>query len=304
MASRDYLHLDVFTNRRLEGNQLAVFLDGRDLDTAAMQAIAREMNFSETTFILPAERPDTDVRMRIFTPGVELPMAGHPTIGSTFALAHLGTITSSRDHFVFGLGVGPTRVELKWEDRQLGFAWMDQRLPDVRTPVTTAQEVASAVGIDHQAFVRTGLPLEEISCGVPYLLLPLDTRAAVDAAEPDMATLRRLPSTFGVDHVGVYVFTLERAEPGVTAYSRMFVAGMGIAEDPATGSVCGPLGCYLVRHRLVQGDATRQIVNRQGVAMGRPSRIHIAIGCDGRQNISRVQVGGQAVLVAEGRFTV
>jgi trans-2,3-dihydro-3-hydroxyanthranilate isomerase len=146
--------------------------------------------------------------------------------------------------------------------------------------------------------------LEEISCGVPYLLLPLDTRAAVDAAEPDMAMLRRLPSTFGVAHVGVYVFTLERAEPGVTAYSRMFVAGMGIAEDPATGSACGPLGCYLVRHRLVQGDAARQIVNRQGVAMGRPSRIHIAIGCDGRQNISRVQVGGQAVLVAEGRFTV
>ena len=304
MASRDYLHLDVFTNRRLEGNQLAVFLDGRDLDTAAMQAIAREMNFSETTFILPAERPDTDVRMRIFTPGLELPMAGHPTIGSTFALAHLGTITSGRDHFVFGLGVGPTRVELKWEDRQLAFAWMDQRLPDVRTPVATALEVASAVGVDHQAFVRTGLPLEEISCGVPYLLLPLDTRTAVDAAEPDMVTLRRLPSTFGVDHVGVYVFTLERAEPGVTAYSRMFVAGMGIAEDPATGSACGPLGCYLVRHRLVQGDATRQIVNRQGVAMGRPSRIHIAIGCDGRQNISRVQVGGQAVLVAEGRFTV
>ena len=92
MSRLDYLHLDVFTNRQFEGNQLAVFLDGRGLDAAAMQTIAREMNFSETTFILPAERPDTDVRMRIFTPGVELPMAGHPTIGSTFALAHTGSI--------------------------------------------------------------------------------------------------------------------------------------------------------------------------------------------------------------------
>ena len=304
MARLDYLHLDVFTSRRLEGNQLAVFLDGRGLDSPKMQAIAREMNFSETTFILPAERSDTDVRMRIFTPGTELPMAGHPTIGSTFALAHTGTIASGRDHFVFGLGVGPTRVELEWQASQLAFAWMDQRVPDVRTPVVTPQEVARAVGVDHQAFTNTGLPLEEISCGVPYLLLPLETRAAVDAAEPEMATLRRLRSTFDVDHVGVYVFTLEPTERGVTAYSRMFVAGMGIAEDPATGSACGPLGCYLVRHGVVQGDAAQKIVSWQGVAMGRPSRIHIAIASDSGQNISRVQVGGQSVLVAEGAFTV
>lgn len=302
MPRLDYLHLDVFTSRRFEGNQLAVFLDGRGLDVPTMQTIAREINFAETTFILPAERPDTDTRMRIFTPGIELPMAGHPTIGSTFALAHTGVIAHGRDHFVFGLGVGPTRVELVWEDERLAFAWMDQTLPEMRSPVVSDQEVTRAVGVDHAAFTRTGLPLQEISCGVPYLCLPLDSRAAVDAAEPNMPALRQLRSAFSVDHVGVYLFTLEPTDPAVTIYSRMFVGGLGIAEDPATGSACGPLGCYLVKHRLVQSDAAKRIVSWQGVAMRRPSRIHVAIGSDARGNITRVQVGGQAVLVATGEF--
>ena len=143
MPTLEYLHLDVFTDRRFEGNQLAVFLDGRGLSPGTMQTIAREMNFSESTFILPAERTDTDVRMRIFTPGVELPMAGHPTIGSTFALAHTQVIAPGRDHFVFGLGVGPTRVELAWQDGALSFARMDQRPPEVREPAASAEHVCA-----------------------------------------------------------------------------------------------------------------------------------------------------------------
>lgn len=304
MHSLDYLQLDVFTSRRFEGNQLAVFLDGRGLDTSGMQTIAREMNFSESTFILPSERADTDVRMRIFTPGVELPMAGHPTIGSTFALAHTGRIAAARDQFVFGLGVGPTRVELEWNGPSLSFARMDQPLPEFREPAVTAADVANAVGVDPAAWSRTGLPMEEISCGVPYICLPLDTRAAVDAAAADLSRLRSLTSAFAIDHVGIYLFTLEPTEPGVTAYSRMFAAGLGIAEDPATGSACGPLGSYLVRHGLVRGQAASEMVSWQGVAMGRPSRIHIAIGVDAGNAITRVQVGGQAVLVAEGRLMV
>lgn len=303
MPRLEYLQLDVFTNQRFEGNQLAVFLDARELDTKTMQTIAREMNFSESTFLLPAERPDTDVRMRIFTPGVELPMAGHPTIGSTFALAHMGVITNRRDHFVFGLGVGPTRVELTFSETDLSFARMDQPLPDVRTPLVSVDEVARAVGVDPAAISRTQLPMEEVSCGVPYIILPVDTRAAVDGAHPDVAALGRLGSAFSVDHVGVYVFTLESTEPGVTAYSRMFVAGLGIAEDPATGSACGPLGCYLASHGVIQGEAATQMISWQGVAMGRASRIHIAIAADASRKISRVQVGGQAVLVAEGTLT-
>jgi trans-2,3-dihydro-3-hydroxyanthranilate isomerase len=300
----EYLHLDVFTGRRFEGNQLAVFLDARGMSERLMQTIAREMNFSESTFVLPSERADTHVRMRIFTPGIELPMAGHPTIGSTFALAHTGVIAQGRDHFVFGLGVGPTRVELRWEGHDLSFARMDQRLPDVREPSVTLEQIARAVGVDPEAHRRTGLPLQEISCGVPYILLPLATRADVDAAEADTAALRALKSSFGIDHIGVYLFSTERAGDDVTAYSRMFAAGLGIAEDPATGSACGPLGCYLVQQRIVSGPASGEIVSWQGVAMGRPSRIHIAVGQRPGGEISRVQVGGQAVIVATGSLTV
>jgi trans-2,3-dihydro-3-hydroxyanthranilate isomerase len=304
MPRFDYLHLDVFTDRRFEGNQLAVFHDARGLDSAAMQSIAREMNFSESTFILPRESEDTDVRMRIFTPGVELPMAGHPTIGSTFALAHLGVIAKGRDHFVFGLGVGPTRVELVWENGRLSFAWMDQSPPDTRPPATPAEEITLAIGVDHAAFVKTGLPIEEISCGNPFICLPLFSRADVDAAEPDIGRLRRIRSAFPSGLVGVFFFTLEPTEPGVTVYSRMFAPGAGVPEDPATGSASGPLGCYLVKHGLVKGDDARKIVSWQGVRMGRPSRLHVAITSDDRGSIRRVQVGGQSVLVAEGTLQV
>jgi trans-2,3-dihydro-3-hydroxyanthranilate isomerase len=302
-SQRQYLQMDVFTNRRFEGNQLAVFLDGRGLDAAMMQTIAREMNFSESTFLLPAERPDTDIRMRIFTPGIELPMAGHPTIGTTFALAHSGAILPPLEQFVFGLGVGPTRVELAWQDAALSFAWMDQRLPEVRPPVATVEQVTRAAGVSREAFSRTGLPMQEISCGVPYILLPLATRADVDNAAPDLAALRVLRSAFA-DHAAIYLFTTEHVATDVTAYSRMFAAGLGIAEDPATGSACGPLGCYLVQHAIVKGRDTANMVSWQGVAMGRPSRIHIAITQDDVGGVSRVQVGGRAVVVAEGTLTV
>ena len=294
-----YLHYDVFTNRPFEGNQLAVFPDARGLSTAQMQTLTREMNFSESTFILPAESPGTDIRMRIFTPGTEMPMAGHPTIGSTFALAHEGVIATGRDRWVFGLNVGPTVVELAWQDGALTFAWMGQRPPDVRTPISAPEEIIRAAGVDPAAVTRTGLPIQEVSCGVPFIYIPCDTRAAVDAAEPDMAAMRRLKSAFPGDHMAVFVFSPEQCEPHATVYSRMFAPGLGVAEDPATGAASGPLGCYLVAHGLASGPAAREIVSLQGVAMGRPSRIHIRITEDAGA-ITRVQVGGQAVRIGAG----
>jgi trans-2,3-dihydro-3-hydroxyanthranilate isomerase len=300
MTRLKYMHLDVFTSRRFEGNQLAVFFAAEGLDAVAMQTIAREMNFSESTFLLPAERSDTDIRMRIFTPGVELPMAGNPTIGTTYALAETGVITPGRGHFVFGLGVGPTRVELRWEGTRLAFASMDQRLPDVRQPLAPLEVIARAAGVDPDAHRRTGVPIQEISCGVPYILLPLATRADVDGATADLAALRQLKSAFPSEHTGIYLFSTESAGDDVTAYSRMFASGLGIAEDPATGSACGPLGCYLVQHGLVARERAGQIVSWQGVAMGRPSRIHVAIAQDDAGAVSRVQVGGEAVVVAQG----
>lgn len=295
-----YLHYDVFTDRRFEGNQLAVFPDARGLSAGQMQAVAKEMNFSESTFILPAESPDTDVRMRIFTPGAELPMAGHPTIGSTFALAHLGTIAPRRDRWVFGLGVGPTTVELAWEGDRLSFAWMDQRPPDYRQPASTRPEIIRAVGVDPAAVDATGLPIEEISCGVNFTFVPVMTRAAVDAAQPDSALMKRLKSAFPGNHNAVFIFSTEPVDPAVTAYSRMFAPDLGVAEDPATGGASGPLGSYLVKHGLVHRDRMHDMVSLQGVAMGRPSRIHMRIAQDANGAITRVQVGGRAVRVGEG----
>lgn len=295
--SLSYLHYDVFTDTPLEGNQLAVFTDGRALAPTQMQRIAREMNFSESTFILPTRQPDTDLRMRIFTPFEELPMAGHPTIGSTFALAETGVIATGTPRFVFDLPVGPTPVDLVWKDGGLQFVWMTQ-LPPVFGPAVAQREpVAQALGLREDDLAP--LPVQEATCGTPYLLVPLRTREAVDRAIPDAAAARRLKHDHGLARP-IFLFAFDAP---CTAYSRMFAPDLGIPEDPATGSASGPLGCYLVEHGLVSGEDAQHIVSRQGVAMGRPSRIHIAI--DGMPGaITRVRVGGEAVLVGRGELLV
>jgi trans-2,3-dihydro-3-hydroxyanthranilate isomerase len=295
-----YLHYDVFTDRRFEGNQLAVFPEAAGLTDDTMQAIAREMNFSESTFILPPESPDTDVRMRIFTPGRELPMAGHPTIGSTFALAHLHVISANRARWVFGLNVGPTPVELSWSNNALVFAWMDQQRPDFRTPPTPAEDIFRAIGLARESAAVSGLPIEEISCGTNYIFVPVATRADVDAAEPDAGRMRGLSSAFPGDRTAVFVFSTERLDRDITAYSRMFAPDFGITEDPATGGASGPLGSYLVKHGLVPEADVSEMISLQGVRMGRPSRIYIRITTAGAKQITRVQVGGTAVRVGSG----
>jgi trans-2,3-dihydro-3-hydroxyanthranilate isomerase len=297
MALR-YLHYDVFTEEALAGNQLAVFLDAHGVPGARMQAIAREMNFSESTFVLPRERPDTDVRMRIFTPGQELPMAGHPTIGSAFALAHAGIIEPGRPRFTFGLDVGPIPVDLEWADGRLTFAWMTQLPPVFERPVEYRAAVAEAIGLS-DADLREGLPIQAISCGVPFLLVPLRDKAAVDRARTDQAAFRRLKDETGTD-LPVFLFAFT---PPASVHSRMFAPEFGIVEDPATGSASGPLGCYLLHHGLVGSDDAARIVSVQGVAMGRPSRIHIAVTGEPHA-ITEVKVGGQAVLVARGELLV
>jgi trans-2,3-dihydro-3-hydroxyanthranilate isomerase len=292
-VTHSYLQYDVFTSDPLAGNQLAVFLDGRGLQPDRMQAIAREMAFSETTFILPAEQPDTDTRMRIFTPGVELPMAGHPTVGSTFALAHAGVIAPGRARFVFGLGIGPTPVDLEWQGDRLRFAWMTQRNPAFEPPVANRAAVAAAIGLA-TGDLAADLPAQIVSCGNPFLLVPLRDRATVDRASSDAAALRALGAN-------VFLFAISPAGSSETIYSRMFASSFGIVEDAATGSACGPVGAYLVRHGLIEGDAAQRIVNLQGVAMQRPSVMHIAI-TGTPDAITQVRVGGEAVLVGKGEL--
>jgi trans-2,3-dihydro-3-hydroxyanthranilate isomerase len=291
-----YVVADVFTDVPLAGNQLAVFTDARGLDTARMQRLACEMNFSESTFILPSEQPGTDVRMRIFTPHLEMPMAGHPTIGSTFALAHAGVIRPGAARFVFGLNVGPTPVDLEWHNDALAFAWMTQLPPKFSPPLEARVQAAAALGLQLTDLVPD-LPVQEITCGVSYLMVPLRDRTTVDRAVADLTALKTLLT----GDSAVFLFSVDSGSSGQSVYSRMFAPDLGVTEDPATGSASGPLGCYLVKHGLVPADKAGAIVSSQGVKMGRPSRIHIKIDLTGGE-ISRVRVGGTSVLVGEGRL--
>jgi trans-2,3-dihydro-3-hydroxyanthranilate isomerase len=294
-----YLHYDVFTSEPLEGNQLAVFIHAAGLEARRMQRIAREMNFSESTFIGPAESPGTDIRMRIFTPANEMPMAGHPTIGSTFALAHAGVIRPGASRFVFGLNIGPVPVDLEWRAQALSFAWMTQLPPTFGPVVARRRATAAAIGLDEHDLMPD-LPVQQVSCGVPFLFVPLRDRHIVDRAISDAAAYRRLRAEAGID-AAMFLFSVEAPGSQETVYSRMFAPEFGIIEDPATGGASGPLGCYLVRHGVVHGAAARRMVSLQGVAMGRPSRISISIAGDG-DSIHEVKVGGAAVLVGQGEL--
>jgi trans-2,3-dihydro-3-hydroxyanthranilate isomerase len=291
-----YLHWDVFTDKPFEGNQLAVFPEARELDAAVMQQIAAEMNFSESTFILPPEQTG-DVRMRIFTPGEEMPMAGHPTIGSTFALAREKVIEAGRSSFTFELPVGPVPVALEWEGTELSFAWMTQGSPVFGPALDGARELARCLHVD--ADQVADLPLQEVSCGVPFVFLPLKTRRAVDQAEPDKIGMTRFFESRKLTLRPVFLFTLEEGADEATAYSRMFAPPLGIFEDPATGGASGPLGCYVVAHRAIEPRRAKHMISLQGVRMGRPSRIHISIE-GAPEAIERVRVGGRAVFVGEG----
>ena len=303
MRSYRYLRYDVFTDRLFGGNPLAVVLDGRGLSAETMQAIGKEMNLSETTFVLPSEQSETDVRMRIFTPGAELPIAGHPTIGSTFALARSGVIAPGRERFVFGLGVGPVPVALTWKGDDLGFAWMTQPTPTFGDAIADPAGAAAALHLPGPAVAGTGLPVQVVSCGVPFLFVPLTTRSAVDGAWLDQQALETLLQTAHTRASGVFVFSSEPRGERATVYSRMFAPGLGVHEDPATGSASGPLGAYLVRHKVVPPEKAGSMLSLQGVKMGRPSHVHIAIGLE-RGEITSVRVGGEAVLAGEGTLYV
>jgi trans-2,3-dihydro-3-hydroxyanthranilate isomerase len=298
-----YLHLDVFTDRTLSGNQLAVFLEPDGLTAELMMDITREMAFSETTFVFPAEAEGTDFRVRIFgnNTGGELLVAGHPTIGTAFALAETGRIAAGTERVVFGLGIGPTPVDLEWKDGRLEFAWMQQRLPEFSRSVADADAVAAALGVEPSDIRETGLPVQQVSCGAAFLIVPMSSRAAADRATLDRQAMGKLLDAHGLVRRGVMVYTSEPGHDGATVYSRMF--GFGVIEDPATGNASGPLGAYLFRHGVVSPEQARHIESRQGVRMGRPSWVHIRVLSQAGE-ITDIAVGGASVLVGEGTLRV
>ena len=276
-----YVVADVFTDTPLAGNQLAVFTDARDLDPVTMQALAKEMSFSETVFVLPPQADDADVRIRIFTPTAELPFAGHPTLGSAFVLG--GPLQKIVIRIETGAGVVP--VELEREGARIIFGWMDQPIPRWE-PFGRVDDLLAALGVE-----RSGLPVEVYDLGPSHVFVELDSPEQVAALVPDLAALARLTDA------GANCFA--RTEAGWK--TRMFGPSLGVAEDPATGSAAGPLAVHLARHgRTSFGE---EIEIEQGAELGRPSKLYAR--ADGSaERIERVRVGGSAVLVARGEFSV
>jgi trans-2,3-dihydro-3-hydroxyanthranilate isomerase len=304
MPTLTYWHLDVFTDRLFGGNQLAVCLDPPpDLPDETMQAIAQEMAFSETTFVFPAEAAGTDCRVRIFTPARELPMAGHPTIGTAFALAHAGRLSETQVSTVFGEGVGPICVDLEWERAGLREAWMTQPAPVFGRSLDRLDTLAAGIGLEPHDLCPNGWPVQEVSCGVPFMIVPVTSRAAVDRAAPEARTLTRAFDEQGAPERHVYLFTIEGGLDGADVYTRMFAPEIGILEDAATGGASGPLGAYLVRHEVCAAARERTIRNLQGVRMGRASWIFIQPVLQGGA-ITAVRVGGSAVVVGTGTIVL
>lgn len=298
MTEHRYLHLDVFTRTPLRGNQLAVFLDPPDWSDATRQDIAREMAFSETTFVHPPKSAGALASMRIFTPAGELPMAGHPTIGTTFALAASGRIGPRDTAIVLDLGVGPTPVDLEWQDGALDFAWMQQPLPEFGAVIEDRAAVAAALGLERSELAET-MPVQVVSCAVPFAFVALRSRDAVDRAALDRGAWQRACAAAGIAEQKVFLFSIdgENADGETSLYSRMFGAIVGIAEDPGTGGASGPLGSYLVR-RGAASEAVARFLSHQGVKMQRPCEISIRIARAGGA-ICRVQIGGAAIVVGE-----
>jgi len=273
----EYRLVDVFTDKAFGGNPLAVFTDGRAVDERLMQPIAKELHLSETTFVLPPSSKGADHRLRIFTPDKELPFAGHPTIGTAYVVG------AGRDGTMWlQEGVGNIRVTSRE-----GFVQMDQPLPTFTGTTVTRQAAAEALSLAVEE-VRSDVPIQVGSSGVPFLFVPLANLQAVRRA--------RRP---GALDASVYVFAMSGERSGSHVHGRMFDQGLGIGEDPATGSAQGPLGAYVVVHELVQAAPTTRIRVEQGFEIGRPSILDIEVDRAGAA-ITAVRVGGRCIPMGGG----
>jgi trans-2,3-dihydro-3-hydroxyanthranilate isomerase len=271
-----YVVCDVFTDTPLTGNQLAVFTDGREVDDATMQNLAREMNLSETVFVLPAEAGG-HARIRIFTPVAELPFAGHPTLGSAFVLAQ--PLQLSEIRLETGAGVVPVRLER--EGARITFGWMTQPVPKWRS-YERAGELLGILGVESE------VPVDWYDLGPSFVYVALRTADEVAALRPNFQELMQFES-------GIYCFAPHEGR----WKSRMFAPSSGVHEDPATGSAAGPLAVHLLRYGRIESG--QEIEIEQGVELRRPSRLYVrATGT--ADDIERVEVGGSAVVVARGEF--
>ena len=279
MATLRFVVADVFTERPLEGNQLGVFTDARDVADELMQRLARELNFSETVFVLPAEG-EGHARIRIFTPAVEVPFAGHPTLGTAVVLA--APLQLDEIRLETAKGVVPVRLERA--EGRITFGRMSQPLPSIE-PVEAVDEVLAALRVE-----RSELPVELYDNGIRNAYVALGSEAEVAGLAPDYGRLAAIPGLIAVNCF---------AGAGTRWKTRMFAPVDGVPEDPATGSAAGPLALHLARHgRIAFGD---EIEISQGAEIGRPSTLYARV--DGSaERVEAIEVGGSAVIVARGEF--
>jgi trans-2,3-dihydro-3-hydroxyanthranilate isomerase len=287
---RRFVTLDVFTAERFAGNPLAVVLDAQGLDTAPMQAIAREFNLSETVFVLPASDRAHRARLRIFTPGRELPFAGHPTVGTAVLLARIDGGAEPRD-LVVEESIGAVRCQVA-PSRGGGFARFDlPKLPEEVGTAADASVIAAALGLDSGDLGFDGFVPAQWSAGNAFTFVPLRERAAVARSRPDVG---RWDAAFG--STGAFLFCRETVAPDNAYYARMYTPGAGIYEDPATGSAVAALAGMVAR---TLGDGEHALGIEQGYDMGRPSLIRLALTIRERE-LAAASIGGDAVVVSDG----
>jgi trans-2,3-dihydro-3-hydroxyanthranilate isomerase len=279
---REYTVADVFTDVPLQGNPVAVFTDAEGVSGEVMQRTARELNLSETVFVLPADGDDdADARVRIFTPAIEMPFAGHPVLGTAFVLGTSRGLDTVR--LLTGAGIVP--VALRRDGEEVVYGEMVQPIPGW-SDFEAERELLAALGVD-----RSALPVEIYDNGPRHTYVELTDEDAVAAVAPDM------PALTAVGAIGVSCFAV--LDDGARVKTRMFSPGMGVPEDPATGSAAGPLAVHLARHGRTAFGQTVEI--HQGAEIGRPSVLRAR--ADGSADeITQVVVGGGAVIVAHGEY--
>lgn len=305
MPAYRFIQTDVFTRTPFTGNALAVFPEADGLTDDQMQVLAREMNLSETTFVFPSARATR--RLRIFTPTAEVPLAGHPVIGAWWVLAELGAIDTSTDgpqRITQETGRGVLPVDIHVRGGRPTRVEMVQALPEFAAMVQDGAALAAALGGDG-ALLAGAPPPQVVSTAMPQLIAPMASLEALTSLPSGGtgAELARFLRTLGTDCVMCY--STETASREATVQCRMFAPGLGVPEDPATGSAAGALGAYLVRHGAVAlEDGRAAIVVDQGIEIGRSSRIYVTVTADGADRIIEVRVGGEAVTVIEGTVRV
>jgi trans-2,3-dihydro-3-hydroxyanthranilate isomerase len=292
--------VDVFTSRPFGGNQLAVFTDAAALSASEMQELAHEMNFSESTFVMPAESAGAARRVRIFTPRREIPMAGHPTVGTTWVLASRGEIAlgSASVDATLQLGIGPMTVTIESTGGKPDFVWMAHREAEFGAKREDREHVAKALGVT-AADIRDDLPVQSVSTGFHFIFVPLRTIEALGKCVSNGAALAALFKP-GEQPLPVYMFVANQSGGEFSAQSRMFAPHTdGITEDPATGSAAAPFGAYAANYGLIKPAPKTSFMIEQGVEMDRPSQIRVEVARKDSGAFA-IRIGGRCVIVGEG----